>query len=245
MGAPVLGAIRSPRANTSPRGWFLLSFHPQPTFSTQDFCPLACPEPPPRRPSHLSTASALAPARPVPAFRHCCSLLGYSLHIMSCGVTQASHGTAKSFWQREENNRYCCKTFPHIPFLSKTLTYPAWGRASPMDGAGPQASACPRQQVNGKEEKVEALLHTSTAQDCPGTETSLSHQPSGRNTTVLSHPLSSLLAWPCSGFLSVPSAVCALFYQKTSWHPAAALEAPAAMTHRLCPNLKAPTCLLH
>lgn len=141
-------ATSSPRANTSPKSWFLPSSHPQPTPSTEDLCPLLGPEPPPRRPSRPSTASALAPARPVPAVRHHCSTLGYSVSIMSCGVTWASHGTAKSFRQREENNHYCCKKkiFPCIPFLSKTSVYSAWGRASPVDGAGLHTSTCPRQQ---------------------------------------------------------------------------------------------------
>ena len=234
----------SPKENTSPRSWFLPSSHPQPNPSREDLCLLLGHEPPPRRPSHPSAASALAPARPAPAFRHHCSVLGYSVHIVSCGVTCVSHSAAKSFREREENNCYCWKIFPHIPFLSKTLTYSAWGRASPMDGAGPHASTCPWQQLSGEEEEEEALSHTNRAQDCPGTETSLGHQPSGGNTTVPSHPLSSLLVWPCSRFLSMPNAVFALFCQKASWHLAATPAAPAAMTHRLCPNLKAPACLL-
>lgn len=242
----MLMATSSPRANTSPRSWFLPSPHSQHNPSTEVLCSLLGHEPPPRRTSHPSTASALAPVRPVPAFWHHCSMLGYSEHIVSCGVTWASHSTAKSFRQKEENNHCCWKIFPQIPFLSKTSAYPAWGRASPMDRAGPHAPTCPRQQLSGEEEKEEALSHTNTkaAQDCPSTKMSLGHQPSGGNTTLPFHPLSSLLAWPCSGFLSMPNAVFTLFCQKASWHPVAAPAAPAAVTHKLCPNLKAPACLL-
>lgn len=138
------------------------------------------------------------------------------------------------------------KIFPQIPFRSKTSAHSAWGRARPMDRAGPHAPTCPRQQLSGEEEEEEALSHTSTkaAQDCPGTKTSLGHQPSEGNTTLPFHSLSSLLAWPCSGFLSMPNAVFALFCQKASWHPVATPAAPAAVTHKLCPNLKAPACLL-
>lgn len=82
-------ATSSPRANTSPRSWFLPSSHPQPNPSAEDLCPLLGPEPPPRRPSYPSTASALAPATLVPAFRHHCSMLGYSVHIVSCGLPTA------------------------------------------------------------------------------------------------------------------------------------------------------------
>lgn len=240
----MLMATSSPRANTSPRSWFLPSSHPQRNPRTEDLCSLLGHEPPPRRFSHPSTASALAPARPVPAFQHHCSMLGYSGHIVSCRVTWASHSTAKSFRQKEENNHCCWKNLPPNPISLQNINSLCLGKGQPH--AGPHAPTCPRQQLSGEEEEEEALSHTSTkaAQDCPGTKTSLGHQPSEGNTTLPFHPLSSLLAWPCSGFLSVPNAVFALFCQKTSWHPVAAPAAPAAVTHKLCPNLKAPACLL-
>lgn len=128
-------ATSSSRANTSSRTPFLSSSQFNP--STEDFWPLLRPEPPPCRPSHSSTASALAPARPVPAFRQNCSMLGYSMHVLSGYLGFPPHNQQLL---REEDNHYCWKIFPHIPFLSKTLTSSAWGRASPMDGAGPHAS---------------------------------------------------------------------------------------------------------
>lgn len=102
-------------------------------------------------------------------------------------------------------------------------------RAGP---AHPHSPTCPGQRVSGEEEEDAAFLHTNIK----AAGTSQAPRPPRattfkvENAAVPSPPQSSLLAWPCSGFLSTPRAIFALFHQKPSWHPAAAPTAPAAMT---------------
>lgn len=123
----------------SPRSWFLRSSYPQPNLSTADLCPLLVPEPPPHRPSHPSTASALTPVRPVPAPLISAGL--FSLLWNYLGFSQHS----QELQAKGRNKPLLLENLPPHPISLQNTGLPSWGRASPTDGAGHHAPTCPGQ----------------------------------------------------------------------------------------------------
>lgn len=213
-------ATSSPRANTSPKSWFLPSFHPQPNPSREDLCPLLGPEPPPHRPSHPATASALAQQGQ--------SLLSGTIAL--CWVIQCVSylvelpglltAQPRASGKGKKITTVAGKSTPASHLSPKHwLTLPGEGPSPWMEQVPLLSPAQSSSSVGGRgggspsPHQHQGRSGLSQHQNLPQL------LAFGRNTTVPSHPISSFLAWPCSSFLSMPNAVFALFCQKSILAP--------------------------